>query len=68
MYRIVFDPKKSKWIVQLQVLFLFWSSIQEAEFPVYSDAKNWVENTGLPNVYRNWNDSAAREIWLGNAR
>lgn len=65
MYRIVFDPKKSKWIVQLQTFLVFWVNVQEAEFLVYSAAKSWVDDTGLPNVYRDWNDSAAREIWLG---
>ena len=56
MYRIVFDPKISKFVVQLLVFGFFWK-VCSAEggvpftFNTYSDAVSWTERVGLPEAY-----------------
>lgn len=56
MFRIVFDPKISKFIVQLNWLGLFWRTCMAVEgeprtFATYPDAAKWVSDVGLCEVY-----------------
>jgi len=57
MYRIVFDPKLSRFIVQLARFGgLVWTTCRDGEafrtFITHSDAAQWVEDIGLHQVYR----------------
>ena len=59
MYRIVFDPKISRFVVQIMVWHLFWrdchrettDSRERITFGTYSDAAKWVASTGLKEAY-----------------
>ena len=63
MYRIVFDPKISRFVVQLLVWHLFWRDCyrekeayaepvhERITFGTYADAAKWVASTGLKEAY-----------------
>ena len=61
MYRIVFDPRVSRFVVQILVWHLFWKDCcfvpdtakerKRITFGSYKDAIKWVENLGLRDAY-----------------
>ena len=61
MYRIVFDPNVSRFVVQILVWHFFWKDCyffadvdkkhKRITFDSYKNAARWVENLGLHDVY-----------------
>lgn len=70
MYRIVFDPKISRFVVQLLVWHLFWRDChreiagpgtpvhERITFGTYKDAAKWVAELGLKEGYTEQNHRA----------
>lgn len=69
MYRIVFKPGISAWVVQLECCFLFWRTIgmngDWKMFPDYDQANDYVKKVGLDKVYQPWQDSYMARIAKG---
>ena len=66
MYRIVFEPTTARWLVQILSFHLFWRTVKtESEFKVFQEAQTFVNDVGLANVYRNYQDSVTHQIAQG---
>ena len=64
MYRITFDPKISRFVVQILVWHCFWRDCrrdiavpdtpvnERITFGAYRDAVKWVTDNGLKDAYR----------------
>ena len=74
MFRIILDPGRGVFIVQLQAYGLFWRTIKQENpnarptdrtFPTYKDAEGYVEAVGLKDVYRDWRESPRYHIMQG---
>ena len=62
MFRIIFDPKVSRFVVQIMIWHLFWRDCYRAAptgdgpperitFGVWKDAVAWVNSIGLSMAY-----------------
>lgn len=55
MYRISFDTRTSRFIVQVLRFGLFWitcrSTTLDCQFETYAEARNWVTSIGLNRAY-----------------
>jgi len=65
MYRIIFNPRRAAWQLQLRT-HLIWRTVQtEAsdvlEFADFEAAQGYVLRVGLQKVYRDWH--AAPSMW-----
>lgn len=71
MYRITFDPHAASWIIQLQVLGIFWVTVRNEDtkgdrrFPNFTAADDHVKKLGLDKVYRNYRDSRTAYLMDG---
>ena len=61
MYRIIFKPSLGKWIIQISTMMFFWKTICEMNskksiitFQKFEDAKKYVEERGLENIYTDY--------------
>lgn len=64
-YRIVFEPSRAFWVIELSQIRLLWTSwrrirclepdepiYQDMQFASYSDAVKFAEEVGLDQVYQ----------------
>lgn len=55
MFRIVFDPEVSMFVVQLSFYGLYWRTCKEQgkprRFNTYAEACKWVSDIGLCEAY-----------------
>lgn len=57
MYRISFDTRTSRFIVQILRFGLFWTTCRSKladddwQFETYAEARNWVTSIGLNRAY-----------------
>lgn len=56
MYRISFDTRTSRFIVQVLRFGLFWVTCRSKldhdwQFETYGEARNWVKSIGLDRAY-----------------
>ena len=67
MYRIVFDPNISRFVVQILVWHCFWKdcrfsndkeTLKRVTFGTYKDAAKWVAELGLKEGYTEQNHRA----------
>lgn len=67
MYRIVFDPNISRFVVQILVWHFFWKDCRfsndketpkRVTFGTYKDAAKWVSDLGLKEGYTEQNHRA----------
>lgn len=69
MFRIIFDTKVAKWIIQIKVFMFFWSTIkaedENREFINFNAAIEWINEVGLCSVYRYRNDTMSYTIFNG---
>jgi hypothetical protein len=69
MYRIHFDVKAGVWRIQIRCYGLFWSSVCDAGkvrgWANVRACEEFITNTGLSDIYRNWQDRPAAAIWAG---
>ncbi len=56
MYRIIYSPKVSGWVIQISSFMIFWTNINKSVYGNFNDAKAHVDNIGLDKIYRNYND------------
>ena len=64
MFRIIFDPKVSRFVVQIMIWHLFWRDCHREidgkdgpatvriTFGTWKDAVKWVTDNGLKEAYR----------------
>ena len=58
MYRLVFNPKSAAWNIQIQVFYVFWSTIKTStELGTHDQAISYIKSIGLDKVYRNYRDA-----------
>lgn len=67
MYRIIFDTKVGVWRIQISSHGIFWSNICDAGkvrgWPNVKACEEFITNTGLSDIYRNYHKSAAHSIF-----
>ena len=51
MFRIIFDPKVNRFIVQVLQWAILWRTCNEVAFETYVEARHWVNSIGLNNLY-----------------
>lgn len=69
MYRIHFDVKAGVWRIQIRSYGLFWSSVCDAGkvrgWPNVRACEEFITNTGLSDIYKNYANTPAASIWDG---
>jgi hypothetical protein len=69
MYRISFDVKAGVWRIQILSYGFFWLNVCDAGkvrgWPNVKACEEFVTNTGISDVYRNYRDSATHSIFNG---
>lgn len=69
MYKIHFDVKAGVWRIQIQAYGLFWRNICDAGkvrgWPNVKACEEFIENTGLDDIYSNYRRSPMAGIWQG---
>ena len=74
MFRIILDPRRGVFIVQLQAYGFLWKTIKQEHadsrptdrtFPTYADAEKFVEAVGLRSVYRDYRETPRYHIMQG---
>ncbi len=51
MFRIVFNYKTCRFVVQVLSWGLFWRTCCEANFETYAEARHWVNSIGLNTAF-----------------
>lgn len=56
MFRVKFDPKMAKWIVQINLYYLLWSTVRingkdVLYFEDFDEAMKFVVEIGLNKIY-----------------
>lgn len=65
MYRITINPETGAWVIELQVMYLFWKKIGKQSFLTYDDARKEADKLGLDNVYRDYAKSYTHQVMRG---
>lgn len=50
MFRIIFDPKTARFVVQILQWAVWWRTCHEASFDTYAEARHWVNSIGLNSL------------------
>jgi hypothetical protein len=66
MYRIVFNPAKCEWEIQL-LCFLLWRTLKGKTFPNFISAEDYVGAVGLDKVYKPYGKSFVAWVMGGAA-
>lgn len=72
MYRIHFDPRTGRFVVQVMALGIFWQTVAIGEgeplaFPTYQQAVTHVNAIGLDVLYVNRSADAFRKYQLAES-
>ncbi len=66
LYRIRFNPKVSKWMIELEQWQLFWAPCRNEEgilyFELFTDARAYVDKIGLDEAYKDRTVSFAHAL------
>ena len=75
MFRIHFDPKLGRFIVQIHYLGVFWRSVMALNedksgtdlqmFKTFDEASEYVKSIGLDKLYRNGSVNEFRKYMAG---
>lgn len=75
MFRIHFDPKLGRFIVQIHHLGMFWRSVMALNedksgtdllmFKTFDEASEYVKSIGLDKLYRNGSANEFRKYMAG---
>ena len=69
MYRIMFDYKTARFVVQIWAYGLFWRNAQDLNYGTYNEALDAVQNIGLDKLYQDKSANAYQAYMAeGNAR
>ena len=67
MYRIIFNPFKCVWEIQLLRYWLIWITLRGKTFDNFYDAEAYTCMIGLDNVYRRRNRTLLDHIAQGES-
>lgn len=75
MFRIYFDPKLGRFIIQVHRLGIFWRSVMalnddssgtnQLMFKTFDEASEYVKSIGLDKLYRDGSANKFREYMAG---
>jgi dimeric dUTPase (all-alpha-NTP-PPase superfamily) len=51
MFRIDFDHKTCRFVVQVLTWGILWKTCEKVAFETYADARHWVNSIGLNRVF-----------------
>lgn len=50
MFRIIFNPKTSRFVVQILQWAVWWRTCHATGFETYAEARHWVNSIGLNSL------------------
>lgn len=65
MYRIEMNASEARWVVKMSHCVVLWKQIGTLSFENYNEARKWVDQLGLDNIYRDYNRTRVSHIMDG---
>lgn len=62
MYRIHFNPKTGKFVIQVQAFSMLWVDAKGMSFATYDEAASHVEEVGLNKLYEDRSEDKRRSF------
>lgn len=68
MFRLVYSPTKTCWLIQFLTFGMVWISVKSKDFDTYEQARDFIKLVGIDQAYDEYTFKGSNLAYVGGAR